>query len=83
MIWDPDQIPVGGIEQVRPLLEVFHADHSGPTRSFMPLRGNPAIDYGLGCPDVDQRGMPRPIGAACDVGSVEYGWLVFLPAILR
>jgi hypothetical protein len=56
---------------------------AGPTGNFMPLPDSPAIDYGLGCPAFDQRGVPRPIGAACDVGSVEYGWLVFLPGVMR
>jgi hypothetical protein len=49
----------------------------------MLLPGSLAIDYGLGCPDIDQHGVPQPIGPACDVDSVEYGWLVFLPAVVR
>ena len=40
----------------------------------MPLAGNPVIDNGagLGCPTVDQRGVARPSGLACDAGAVEY-----------
>jgi hypothetical protein len=54
-----------------------------PWRSYTPLPGSPAIDYGLGCPAVDQHGRPRPIGAACDVGSIEYARLVYLPLVIR
>ena len=41
----------------------------------LPLRaGSPAIDSvpASGCPIVDQRGMPRPIGVLCDAGAFEY-----------
>jgi len=35
---------------------------------------SPVIDTGDdgSCPPVDQRGWPRPVGAACDIGAVEY-----------
>jgi hypothetical protein len=79
----PNPSSTGDLLSTDPQLEAFLADNGGPTRNFMLLPGSPAIDYGLGCPDIDQRGIPRPIGVACDVGSVEYGWLVFLPAIVR
>jgi hypothetical protein len=51
------------------------ADNGGPTLTHMPQPGSPAIDNGTGagCPATDQRGAPRPVGAACDVGAVEYG----------
>jgi len=44
-----------------------------------------AIDAGpqTGCPAFDQRGFMRPIGLACDIGTFEYGFDVFLPLILR
>ena len=66
-----------------PELEEFINDNGGSTRSFMPLADSPAVDYGFGCPAVDQRGVFRPIGVACDVGSVERGWLAFLAAVGR
>jgi hypothetical protein len=38
------------------------------------LAGSPAVDHASGsCPAVDQRGYPRPYGAACDVGAYELG----------
>jgi hypothetical protein len=54
-------------------------ENGGFTPTQMPLAGSPAIDggTGTGCPTKDQRGFPRPVGVACDVGAVEYG--SFLP----
>ena len=48
-------------------------DHGGPTPTFTLLRGSPAVDAGEGeaCPATDQRGLPRPAGAGCDLGAVE------------
>ncbi len=49
------------------------ADNGGPTQTHLLNSGSPAIDsagFG-GCPADDQRGEPRPSGAACDIGSVE------------
>lgn len=52
------------------------ADNGGPTDTELPLAGSPLIGHGgtratAGCPPIDQRGLPRPPGHACDVGSVE------------
>jgi hypothetical protein len=49
-------------------------DNGGPTETFKPLRGSPAIDKGVttGSPQLtDQRGITRPIGANPDIGAVE------------
>jgi hypothetical protein len=46
-------------------------DYGGPTRTRPPLPGSPAIDAGGGCTGTDQRGVSRPQGKACDIGSVE------------
>lgn len=54
-----------------------------PVRGYIPAANSPAVDGGLGCPAVDQRGFPRPLGAACDVGAIERGALIFLPYIDR
>lgn len=50
-------------------------NNSGPSLSRKPLPGSAAIDAASGCPsaNVDQRGLPRPVGAACDLGAVELG----------
>ncbi len=63
------------------------ADNGGPTSTMALLPGSPAIDgvtYNApnGCPSTDQRGAYRPIGARCDIGAYEAGYL-FLPLILR
>jgi len=51
------------------------AANGGPTMTEMPARGSPAINHGgkraTGCPRADQRGLSRPFGPACDIGSVE------------
>jgi hypothetical protein len=63
------------------------ASNGGPTQTHAFLPGSPAIDNvtsaiiagrSIGCKDefgspltVDQRGVPRPLGAACDTGAVE------------
>jgi CSLREA domain-containing protein len=49
------------------------ADNGGPTRTHALLSGSPAIDAAStpDCPTTDQRGVLRPQGAACDIGSYE------------
>ncbi|MET0230684.1 MAG: choice-of-anchor Q domain-containing protein [Rhodanobacteraceae bacterium] len=50
--------------------------YGGPTATQPPVAGDPAIDHvpAGSCPiNVDQRGQPRPNGAACDTGAVEVG----------
>jgi beta-glucanase (GH16 family) len=48
-------------------------DNGGPTPTHALLAGSPAIDAGedAACPATDQRGVARPQGAHCDVGSFE------------
>jgi hypothetical protein len=61
--------------------------NGGPTRTHNLLPGSPAIDTGTGdgCPETDQRGVPRPQGEACDVGAVEYQRIyeAFLPTVAK
>jgi predicted outer membrane repeat protein len=49
------------------------ADNGGPTQTIALLTGSLAVDAGIGCPPpaTDQRGVPRPQGAACDSGAFE------------
>lgn len=49
-------------------------DHGGPTPTLALLPGSPAIDAVTSgaCLATDQRGVPRPIGAACDIGTFEF-----------
>ncbi len=53
-----------------PLLGAL-ADNGGQTDTLALLPGSPAIDSGATCPPVDQRGVARPQGAACDIGAFE------------
>ena len=47
------------------------ADNGGPTQTHLPQTGSPAIDHTACVVATDQRGIDRPQGAACDIGSVE------------
>jgi len=49
------------------------ADNGGPTWTHALLEGSPALDAAdpALCPPADQRGIPRPQGAGCDVGAFE------------
>lgn len=49
------------------------ANYGGPTQTHFPLTGSPAIDNAdpLGCLSIDQRGVTRPQGGGCEIGSVE------------
>jgi hypothetical protein len=51
------------------------ADNGGPTLTMALLPGSPAIDAGDtdAAPATDQRGFPRPAGAAVDIGAFENG----------
>lgn len=49
------------------------ANNGGPTRTHALESGSPALDAAStpDCPTTDQRGVLRPQGAACDIGSYE------------
>ncbi|MEZ5944735.1 MAG: choice-of-anchor Q domain-containing protein [Planctomycetaceae bacterium] len=47
------------------------ADNGGPTFTYAPIPGSPLIDAGATTQTLDQRGRPRPIGFADDIGAVE------------
>jgi parallel beta-helix repeat protein len=70
---------VGDQTGTDPLLGALQ-DNGGPTDTRAPSPDSPAVDHGNpgGCTDasstvltVDQRGMQRPQGLACDVGAYE------------
>jgi hypothetical protein len=46
-------------------------DNGGPTLTMLPGPSSPAIDAGSTGLTADQRGLPRPVGAGPDLGSVE------------
>jgi large repetitive protein len=62
------------LTKTNPLLGRLAAN-GGPTMTQTLRRGSPAINHGgtraTGCPATDQRGLSRPFGPACDIGSVE------------
>ncbi len=61
----------GALIGVDPLLGPLQ-DNGGFTATRAPLPGSPAIDAGsASCVGSDQRGVPRPQGAACDIGALE------------
>ena len=71
----------GDISGVDPLLGPL-AVNGGPTKTHALLTGSPAIDAVpiADCTDpdgnpitTDQRGVPRPQDAACDIGAFEFG----------
>ena len=62
----------GDLVNVDPMLGPL-ADNGGPNFTHALLPGSPAIDAGDNepCTHTDQRGIPRPQGAACDIGAYE------------
>jgi len=68
---------IGSLNGTEPLLGPL-ADNGGPTLTMALLAGSPAIDAGdsAAAPPTDQRGVPRPFGAAADIGAYEYATLL-------
>jgi hypothetical protein len=66
---------------VNPLLGTL-ALHGGTTPVYDLLPGSPAIDAASQCPALDQRGVARPQGAACDSGPYELVPSVSPPPVL-
>ncbi len=69
-----------------PLLGAL-GDNGGFTHTHALLEGSPAIDTGDqgSCPETDQRGVTRPQGAGCDIGSFELipEYYIYMPLILK
>jgi predicted outer membrane repeat protein len=76
----PNPSSVGDLLATDPLLDIWQGS---PWRSHPPLPNSPAINYGMDCPGVDQNLRLRPVGAACDVGSIEYARIVYLPLVIK
>lgn len=71
------------------------ADNGGPTMTFLPMAGSPAIDGGQNCVldltcatnnppqavTTDQRGVMRPSGTAVDIGSVEVASMATIASV--
>jgi hypothetical protein len=65
-------------------------NNGGTTPTHALIKTSSAIDEGDNalCPDTDQRGITRPQGLACDIGSYEFniappGFEIFLPTIFN
>lgn len=73
----------GDLNGVDPLLGSLQ-NNGGSTPNHALLPGSPAINAGsnAGCPATDQRGISRPQGGTCDIGSFERIFL-HLPLVLR
>jgi hypothetical protein len=60
--------PIASAPQLAPL-----GNYGGPTPTMPPLPGSPAFDAAVTTSlAIDQRGYPRPVGPAPDLGAVEY-----------
>jgi predicted outer membrane repeat protein len=63
------------------------ANNGGFTLTHLPRVGSPVIDAGQCEAGTDQRGKSRPVGAACDIGAVEWrvqdGFAIYLPSVIR
>ena len=66
----PVSPPASSFKKVSPL-----TSNGGDSLTFALLAGSPAIDAGAAAaaPATDQRGHPRPVGLAADIGACEYG----------
>jgi len=75
----------GDLTDTNPLLGPLSEENGAWVHPL--LGGSPAIDAGVclpGVTTVDQRGMARPQGDACDIGAYEWGWYkIYLPLVLN
>jgi hypothetical protein len=72
------------LSSANPLLAPLALNAPGTTPTHALQAGSPAIDHGgtsaTGCPATDQRGIPRPQRAACDIGAYEADNILPAPA---
>ncbi len=58
-------------------------NYGGPTQTMPPLPGSPAVDSAVATTlNTDQRGFPRPLGLAPDIGAVEGVYVANGPGLL-
>ena len=64
----------GDLQDTAPQLGSLAVGSSSWLPMMALLAGSPAIDSGTnsGCPTSDERGIPRPVGTACDIGAFEF-----------
>jgi len=62
----PGDLAAGTHPRLRPL-----ANNGGPTKTHALRPGSPARNAGAACLSPDQRGVPRSLGGACDIGAYE------------
>lgn len=76
----------GDLTDTNPLLGPLQ-NNGGKTKTRALLPGSPAINAAenSACPATDQRGVARPQGGVCDIGSyeLEFASRIYLPAILK
>ncbi len=73
---------IGDLIETNPMLGPLQ-DNGGPTLTHALEVDSPAVDVTTVCEATDQRGVPRPVGIACDIGAYETGtYKIFLPAII-
>jgi hypothetical protein len=80
---------VGDLNNTHPLLGPLQVNFPGSsisTHALLP--GSPAINAGNDafCPLTDARGVPRPIGAHCDIGAFErfnVSRIIYVPFVRR
>jgi CSLREA domain-containing protein len=56
-------------------------NNGGTTQTHALNGASPAVNAGASCPTTDQRGVPRPQGAACDIGAYELVTSRTLPSL--
>ena len=86
--WLPGDMVGTAVAPIDPILGVLDVHEPGTTPTYPLLEGSPAIDSAacLAAVTTDQRGVKRPQGFACDIGSFEVEnplTYLFLPLILR
>jgi hypothetical protein len=68
----------GDLHDTDPLLGSLAASSVSWLPTMALLAGSPAIDAGTisGYPATDERGVPRPVGTACDIGAYEFAYSI-------
>jgi hypothetical protein len=73
--FSPGLTDIVPVVPVTSILDPTLADNGAPTKTHALILGSPAIDVdpsGTDCEKIDQRGIERPQGVACDIGAFEF-----------